>query len=275
MKGISLKKFAKFALFGSAAAILVGYAATLAWTASGSEQWELEIDRDGVQVYSYKERGSFNKVYKGVVRGKYTQSQIVASLVLENHSLENCKKWIPVCIDLKVIEPYSDKAQGDTILWTLELLPPVFRNREYVIKSQTDQDPVSGVVSIDVMAAANKVPLNECCVRITHIHNRWQISPVKDGEVEIQLIQDFGMSGFFPTVLLNLGNAEETHKLLHAQLPGLVDKELYRTARFPYVNEGGAASAVVDAPTTDPAVDAAIATGTDPAANVVAPASEQ
>ena len=242
MKARSLKKAGKALLFGAASLIAVAYAAGAAWTLSGSSKWELEIDKDGVQVYSFKAPGSYLKQFKGVTRARYTQSQVVASLMLDNDSLQNCKDWIPVCVDLKVLEPYNDKAQGDSVLWTLELLPPLFKNREYVIKSHAAQDPMTQVVSVDIMAAANKVPLHDCCVRIAHIHNRWQVSPVQQGMVEVQLVQDFSMGGFLPDLLLNLGGAEETYKLFHDALPRLVDKERYRAASFDYIVQKPAAA---------------------------------
>jgi hypothetical protein len=235
---ISLKKAAKVLLFGAAALILARFAVDVAYTNSGSDQWELDIDKNGVKVYSYKAPGSYRKQVRGVIRAKYTQSQIVAALMLDNHSLANCKEWIPVCIDVKTIEPYSAKAQGDTVLYTLELMPPVFTNREYLIKSRSQQDPKTKVVTVDIQSATNKIPLNDCCVRISHIHNRWQITPVGKGEVEIQLTQDFTMGGFFPDSLLNLGVAEETYKLLHDKLPGYLNKEKYINAKLDYIEEG-------------------------------------
>ena len=237
MKFLALKKPIKTVLLGAAALITLGYAAILAWTMSGSNKWELEIDKNGVQVYSFKAPGSYGKQFKGVTRAKYTQSQIVAALMLDNGSLENCKEWIAECVELQVLEAYNSKDQGDSVLWTLELLPPLFKNREYVIKSRAAQDPQTKVVSIDIMSAANKVPLNDCCVRINHIHNRWQLTPVDKGELEVQLVQDFSMGGFFPDFLLNLGVAEETYKLFHDQLPGLLSKEKYRAAKFDYIVE--------------------------------------
>lgn len=240
MKSISLKKIAKAMLFGAASLIAVAYAANVAWTMSGSNKWELDIDKDGVQVYSLKAPGTYRKLVKGVVHTKFTQTQITASLMLDNHSLENCKEWIPECVGLKVVEPYTAKAQGDAVLWTFELMPPLFKNREYLIKTRANQDPKTKVVVIDVMSSANKIPLNDCCVRVTRMHNRWQLTPVKQGDVEIQLLQDFSMGGFFPDFLLNLGMAEETFKLLHDHLPRLVGKEKYRTAKLDYIDEGPA-----------------------------------
>jgi hypothetical protein len=233
-----LKRIGKVLFFGAASLIAVVSVVSTAWTLSGSNRWELEMDKNGVQVYSFKAPGSFTKQFKGVTRGDYTQSQFVAALLLDNHSLDNCKEWIPTCVGLQVLEPYSEQAQGDSVLWTLEVLPPLFANREYVIKSHAAQDPTTKVVAIDILAAANKVPLNDCCVRVTHIHNRWQITPLDNGQVEVQLVQDFSMGGFFPDFLLNLANTEETYKLFHDQLPALVNKEKYRAARFDFIDEG-------------------------------------
>lgn len=232
-----LRRTAKFFLFGTASLVMLIFIVGIVWKKSGSSQWELEIDKNGVQVYSYKAPGSYGKQFKGVKQDEYSLSHLVAALMLDNHSLKNCKEWIPECVDLVVLEPYNNAAQGDAVLWTLELLPPVFTNREYVIKSHAAQNKETKVVSIDILAAANKVPLNNCCIRIKHIHNRWQITPLQAGKVEIQLIQDFNMGGFFPSFLVNLGGAEETYKLFHDQLPALLDKEKYRTARFDYIEE--------------------------------------
>jgi len=242
MKTFSLKKTAKRGLLVAALLIAAGQTLAVAWKMSGSEEWELEIDRNGVQVYSYKEPGRSTKLFKGVTTGNYTQSQIVASLMLDNDDLQNCKDWIPVCSELEVIEPYNDKAQGDSVLWTLELMPGLLTSREYLIKSHAAQDPVTRIASVDIIATANKSALNDCCVRITHIHNRWQISPAKEGKVRVELVQDFGMGGFFPDVLVNFTSAEETYKMFHDKLPGLLNKDKYRNARFDYIDEGAGAT---------------------------------
>ncbi|MET4727008.1 hypothetical protein ABIE09_000802 [Lysobacter enzymogenes] len=239
----TLKKTAKFLLFGLAALIALGWIASAAWTASGDDQWKLELDKDGVQVYSYKAPGSFLKQFKGVRTAKYSQSQIAAALLLDNDSLDNCRAWIPICTDLKVVERYDPRMQGDAILWTLTL-PGPFTKREFLIKTHVEQDPVDKNVYIDVMADAHKRPLDDCCLRIVHIHNRWQLAPKGNGEIEIQLTQDNSMGGFFPELLVNLTTAQATHQLLSQQLPALVEKDRYRNARFDFIDEPGAQAAV-------------------------------
>jgi hypothetical protein len=237
MQAKSVKKTLKLALLGAAGLIAVISIANLAWTMSGSSEWKLETDKDGVQVYSYKAPGSHLKMFKGVKRAQYSLSHIVAGILLDNPSLQNCKDWIPTCKSLTVLEPYITAAQGDSVLWTLELLPPLFADREYALKSYVTQDKQTGVVAINMLAAANKVPLHDCCLRITHMHNRWEITPLGHGEVEIQLIQDHSVGGFFPDLLLNLAGADTTWKLFHDLLPVLLNKEKYRTAKFDYIED--------------------------------------
>lgn len=232
-----LKKVGKVFLFGFASMIALIYVINVIWKSSGSAEWEMEYEQNGIKIYSFKEPGTYNKRVRGVMEGEYSLTHMAAALMLDNDSLDNCKDWIPECIELVELEPFTEEKQGDAILWTLELLPPVFTNREYLIKSHVTQDEESKRVAIDIVAAANKIPLNDCCIRIKHIHNRWEISPLDNGKVQIQITQDFNMGGMFPAFLINLGVADETYKLLHDKLPALIDKPRYRNARFDFIEE--------------------------------------
>lgn len=232
-----VKSISKKLLYILATVVFLAWIAKWAWINSGSNRWELEIDKGGVQVYSLKSPGHYMTQFKSVIKGKYTLNQLSAMLLLDNDSLENCKKWIPNCIGDEVIERYSEEKQGDTILWTLDMAP--FTNREFLIRSYAQQDPVTKVVAIDVLSATNKIPRNDCCFRIVQIHNRWQFTPLDNGEVEIELIQDAKMDGFFPDFLINLGNAEEAFNMFHDQLAGFADKDKYRNANIGFIQERG------------------------------------
>ena len=211
------------------------HVANLLWKASGSNQWTLELETNGVKVHSLKSPGAYNKQYKAVMRAKYSLSQLVGGLI-ENSTLDNCKNHIPGCIDLKVIEPWSSKTMSDTMLWKLEL-PPPFSPRETVIRSQVFQDPNTKTVTVEIMAAPSSTPRNADSVRLTHLHNRWRYIPVGKGEVDIEFQQDLDMGGLFPAILLNLAGAEETYKFMHDQLPGLLDKEQLRKIKYEFIAE--------------------------------------
>jgi hypothetical protein len=234
-KPSKLKRILSFTSHGVAVLIIVVFLANILWKMSGSNEWKLEFERNGVKVYSLKSPGSYNKKFKAITRANYSLNQLVAGLI-ENSTLDNCKNHIPGCIDLQVIDPWNPKTMSDTVLWKLEL-PPPFLPRETIIRSQVFQDAETKAVTVEIIAAPNSIPRNADSVRVTEMHNRWQYTPVGSGEVEIVFIQDIDMGGLFPDFLLNLGGAEETYKFIHDQLPGLIDREELRNIKYDFIEE--------------------------------------
>lgn len=235
LKSSTLRKVLKFAGYGIAAIIVAAYVANVLWKMSGSNQWTLELEKNGVKVYSLKSAGSYNKQYKAVMRANYSLNQLVGGLI-ENSTLDNCKNNIPGCVDLQVIDPWNSNTMSDTVLWKLAL-PKPFIPREMVIRSQVSQDPKTKTVTVDVMAAPNSTPRNVGVVRLTHVQNRWRYMPVGKDEVEIEFLQDVDMGDSFPAILLNIVGAEETYKFIHDQLPSLLNKEQLRKVKYDFIAE--------------------------------------
>ena len=73
------------------------------WTNSGSGEWELAKEENGVKVYTMKVPGSYLLQIKAEMKAKYTLNHLIAGLI-ENSTMQMCKDHIPDCIDLKVIE---------------------------------------------------------------------------------------------------------------------------------------------------------------------------
>lgn len=218
------------------AGIVVAIAVSqVAWQLSGDNQWHLEMEQNGVQVYSLKSPGNYNKQFKAVMKAQYSLNHLVAGLI-ENSTPENCKKNIPGCMEVKIIEPWNSKIMSDTVLWKLEL-PPPFSPREMILRSQVSQDPTTKTVTVDIMGAPNAAPRNSDAVRLTELHNRWIYKPLGGGQVEITFVQNMDMGGLFPRMLLNLGGAEETFNFIHDQLPKLLDREPLRKAKYDFISE--------------------------------------
>lgn len=229
------KRLLRWSVYAAAFGLVAIYAANVLWQMSGSGQWQLELERDGVKVYSLKAPGAYNKQFKATMRSKFTLNQLVGGLI-ENATLENCRQHIPGCIDLKVIQPWSSKTMSDTVLWKLEL-PPPFLPRESLIRSQVSQDPKTLAVTIDIIGAPNAAPRNPDAIRMTHVQNRWIYTPAGNGEVDIEFLQDIDMGGLFPDFLINLGGADETYKFIHDQLPALLDRDELRKVRYDFIVE--------------------------------------
>lgn len=229
------RKILRWVTYGAASLIVIFTLLNIAWTMSGSNQWEIEIDKNGVQVYSLKSPGSYLKQYRAVMQGDYSLNHLVAGLI-ENSTMDMCKNHIPSCVDVQVIEPWNTKTMSDTVLWKLAL-PEPFMPRETLIRSQVSQDPLTKAVTVDVIAAPNAAPRNPDSIRITHMQNRWKYTPLDQGKVEIEFLQDFDMGGLFPSFLLNLAGAEETYKFIHDQLPGLLDRDELRSTTYEFIEE--------------------------------------
>ncbi len=229
------KRLLRFFAYSAALLIVLGFVANIVWKNSGNNQWQLEVEKNGVKVYSLKAPGSYNKQFKAVMRAKYTMNQVIAGLI-ENATLDNCKNHIPNCVDMKIIDPWSNKLLSDTVLWKLAL-PGPFSPREVLIRSQVAQDPKTKVTTVYINAAPNAAPRNAGAIRITHMQNRWIYTPVGKGEMEIEFLQDIDMGGQFPTFLFNLAGAEETYKFLHDQLPGLVEKDNLKKIKYDFIEE--------------------------------------
>jgi hypothetical protein len=205
------------------------------WMNSGSGEWELAKEENGVKVYTMKVPGSYLLQIKAEMRAKYSLNHLIAGLI-KNSTMQMCKDHIPDCIDLKVIEPWSDKTMSDTMMWTLGLPDPLTA-REILIQSFVAQDPQTKVVTVDVIAVPNKIPRNDDRIRLSYMQNRWTYTPLPGGEVDIEFMQDIDMGGLMPDLLMNLAGVDETYKFIHDQLPALLDRDILKTTKYDFIQE--------------------------------------
>lgn len=233
---VSKKRRVVWIVVYSLAALILGvYATDILWKASGSNRWELETVRNGVSIYSLKAPGSSLKQFKAVMRAHYSLNQLIAGLI-ENSNMEVCRKFIPACIDVQVVEPWSSRTLSDTVMWTLRLPAPL-APREVILQSQVAQDPVTRQIVVDILAAPNKLPRHPGKVRVTHIQNRWVYTPLGNGEVQIEFLQDADMGGLLPDELENLGGVNGTYQFIHDQLPALLDNDKLRQTHYDFIKE--------------------------------------
>lgn len=208
------------------------FTAHLVWKSSGSGKWRLEIDKDGVQVYSMKSPGSTLKHFRIVGRLKTTLHHVVA--VFTDNSLQHCQEWLD-CTSASTIEPWNPEGHYMIALYHVDLFPRPVSAREFLLKYQFSQDPQSKALSIDVTAVPELLPEDKCCVRVTHLHNTWLWTPLKDGEVKVEVVEDTDL--LVPYLLAN-ARAKLVWEFMSA-VPGLMDRERYpnENEKFDFVQE--------------------------------------
>lgn len=221
--------------FGFTALVLVALAADTIWVASGTGEWKLAKDADGVKVYTLKAPGDKLLKVKTVMEGDYTLTQLTSQHIVDDN-LETCKSWIPDCVEFTRIQDFDPVRGYDKDMWRLNF-PAPFDDRELLITTIFAQDKATKQVALDVVAIPNTLPLTKGVVRVERMHNRWTFTPQPNGKVEVLLIQDNDLLGFFPYFLLNMVIVDESHKFFATELRTSLKKDKYVHAKLDFIDD--------------------------------------
>ena len=213
--------------------VMAALVAHITWVASGSAEWELAKDEDGIKVYTLKAPGDALMKTRTVMEGDYTLTQLMSQHIGVGDTLEVCKEWIPGCKDFKRIKDFDPLRGYDKDLWRMDL-PGPFADRELLITTIFEQDKKTKQVTLDVVAMPNVLPHTPGVVRVERMHNRWVYTPKPNGKVEVSLIQDTDLPGigFFPYFLMNMTLVEEGHKFFATTLRTTLKEAKYVNANL-------------------------------------------
>lgn len=206
-----------------------------AWKMSGSNEWELVKDENGVKSYTFKAPGDRTIKVKAVMVGDYSLSQLAALHIVDDN-LATCKDWFPECVSFTRLKEFDPVKGYDQDMWRLDF-PPPFKDRELLLTTVVSQDPKTKIVVLDVLAMPASLPNSPDAVRIERMHNRWQFTPLGNGKVEVELIQDTEMGGMFPYFLLNMVSVDENYKFFSGDLRKFLLKDKYVNANLPFIQE--------------------------------------
>lgn len=207
------------------------FAAHLAWKHSGSNQWELQIDKSGVQVYSLKEPGKTVQQFKAVARVNTPTSRALAAM--KDTDDATCAQWIPGCNGGIAVQPWDERDLSLIHFYRVDLPSPM-TTREFLYKMQYIPHPEDNSVGIEFTAMPDALPSNDCCIRVTHMHNTWRFTPLASGELQVELIQDMSLGGWVPYFLFNRERAPAMHQVMQ-DLPKFFNKEKYDHEQFAFV----------------------------------------
>lgn len=221
-------KFKKILLYGSLSLIVILVISHFIWKSSGSGQWELKKDKDGVKVYCLKSSGSTLIKCKSIGQIPY-------------HTLAGIVKLMrdpDVCEDVGCYDSYIIESPGPELIYytfKMDFFFPL-KAREYVVKSEYYQNPETKEILVNFIAAPDKLPPNDCCVRVLHMKNTWRFTPLDNGMAEVEFVFDEDEGGNFPYFLANLF-APILASAAITELPELLQKEKFLNAKLDYVEE--------------------------------------
>lgn len=207
--------------------IMLAVLAHLTWKYSGSNRWELFLDRRGVQVYSLKAPGAELVQVKGVVRVRSTLSAIMA-LMQDNEMCANIG-----CHGAMSIERVDAQLEYAAFRYRP---PRPFRTREFVIRQHVFQHPKTKQVFLEYAAAPEKLPPDDCCFRVTQMKNTWVFTPLDDGMIEIVYEVNMSEGGFLPYPILNRVRPRAVYFVL-TRMQRWLDNDKYRNAKYAFIEE--------------------------------------
>jgi hypothetical protein len=219
--------------------VLLYSAVRLVWRFSGSNEWELVRNENGIQVYSLKEPGTDLTQFKGVVRVNSSLNRIVAWL----QDPETCRD--ARCVDPRTLAQVDDQLQYVSMQFNM---PFYLRRREFVMRARFHQIPSTKEIWAEYAAAPDKAPASDCCFRVTDMNNMWRITPLQTGQIEIEYTMNMDWGGFLPDVLSNRIRPRYMYNQLR-KIEGYVNREKYRTAKYDFIQEPtSTAAALADTP---------------------------
>jgi hypothetical protein len=225
--GTWVRRLVRVVALASVALVALYVVASVAWRFSGSNQWELARDQDGVKVYTLKAPGSDLTQAKGVVQVRSTLGGLV-KLMTDPSTCDG--SW---CYDRRSIERVDDWLEYVSFKTNL---PFPFQKREFVVRTQVHQDPRTKEILLEIAAAPDKAPPNDCCFRVTDMNNTWRFTPLENGLVEMEFINNSDVGGFMPNLLMNTQRPKRLAGALLA-MQDMLYKKKYQDVKLDFIKE--------------------------------------
>ncbi|WKD49185.1 hypothetical protein [Microbulbifer spongiae] len=195
------------------------------WKMSGSSEWQLEIDKNGVQVYSMKSPGKGLKRVKAHVDVQANMHSVIAFF----QDQTTCPEF--GCLEAKIIDRKSPQLYYSEFKYPFPMNHSV---RQFVVKSQFVQDAGTGIVYYYHTAAPHVLPVDDCCFRVTEFNVHYRFIPKENGIIEIEMQRDFNPGVYFPDFMLNKIFVNGAFRVL-SRFQSFVDREKYRNAHFDFI----------------------------------------
>lgn len=194
--------------------------------------WEL-VRRDearDIRVYLRDVPNSSYKSFYAVTHVKTRLTTVVAVL----SDVTAMPEWIARMKSVKLL-----RRSADSELWVYARyrLPYPFLEREAVLQSQMQQDPLTRVVTITTRSVPGFVGAQKDRVRLANMHSTWKLTPDKNGLVRIEFWGQGEPGGYVPPLLFNYNLPDEPVQTLR-NLRQMLTRDKYQKQTLSYIREG-------------------------------------
>lgn len=196
--------------------------------ASADSDWQLEKDKDGIQVYSRAVDGWNIREIRGVTTFHGTLGSLVA--VIDDPAMG--PKLNEFVVESKIKQRDSDTRY---LLYSRISMPWPLSDRDVLNQRVITQDPNTLAVTIVDTATQGLMPVNKNLVRIVHSRQQWILVPHKgDVAVELRWLSDPG--GPIPSALINTLSVSTPFNTID-ELRQLATRPPYAQAKPAFIKE--------------------------------------
>jgi hypothetical protein len=211
-------------LLALAALIALSVMLHYVWTATGSNEWKLVEDADGLKIYSMKSPGARVKKFKALFQVQATLPSVVK--MLEDPD---------VCDDIGCRNSTVEYMSEQVSYHSFVMDPPFpFRSREFVAKQELTFDSASGMLVVDYIGTPDRTPPDACCYRVKHMRNIWRFTPIGNGTLDVEYIIDVDEGGAIPGFLLDTMRPQFMRSSL-VKLQSILNREKYQDAEYAFL----------------------------------------
>lgn len=211
--------------------VVAATVAHFAWKYSGSNQWEKSTERHGVTLYTKKVPGETIYKFKAVWKVRTRLSQFVMWV---NDTNSTAMRKNTGLNDLKILE-YTDRRSVSAYK---QPFGDPLKMRQFVIQTEISQDPKTQAILYTVRGVPDRIPPDDCCVRIPVMDNYWKLTPLKGGEVEVEWFCDMALGGAVPYAMQNKVMPQGMLNFAK-RVGGFVNRPKYKDARYDWIQDGG------------------------------------
>lgn len=173
-----------------------------------AEDWQLQSNRDTIAVYTADIPGQELRAFRGVTIVPAPIRSVVALL----GDVENMPAWFYQMKSARELD--QGPVHGHYQYLVIAGIWPV-KDRDVVVRASTIQQS-NGAIVITAIAQPDKLPRQDCCVRIPRLESTWLVRAVDGSRTEVTLTTSSHPGGSLPLWIANLVATDMPRKTLEA-----------------------------------------------------------
>lgn len=171
-----------------------------------AEEWSLDKQAEGINVYTRPVAGSGIKQFKGVADFEAPAEKVVALI----RDSDRFKDWFPNTPESKLL----DRKDKVSYQYSVMDAPWPVSDRDNVLRSVLTRDADTGVVEIQITAAPDFYPEQPDRVRVRTANGYWRIEPLDPNRSRVTFSMHLEPGGGVPEWLTNSRVVESPYEAL-------------------------------------------------------------